>query len=704
MLKYTLLIYIIAGYFISEISNKLFDTLLPRNVFKKPKPFKKNEIKKGIDKDEKSIMKNVDSIDVMFEPRVKRFVPSRTRKTHVVGGLSQSIPDPGDVEKSKYEKAVRFFENIKNEMINMSSKINKQLDSQDISSLNNFKRASEVLKESLATMHSLDIIRNDGSVDFSKYTLDWYSKANMREKYSIEKRKVYDGRKYVDELEILKGDGVKNIYMKGLNEDNERIYELQNNMRVSEFDYAIQNPDANIIVFDGNNYVSSYALRNMGLEHERIVWAGPSVGWTAEFALSAISDNPLPIFDGSAWVLLEKLSIRSILGKHLPSDVNGNSLANTVNFVILNKDGKPILKNTTLVKLLMYYYRDKIYNIETSADVVLIMLLYLNSANELSEKGYLDVSSISTDDEFNLINKTIDRSHKFNKKIKIKKKTFFKIAPFNFFREETQEKTGNESIFAIDDIIKTSLLAKKSQNYNSLYETTKDLWNQIQNMYSASYGFVQSKKIKTNKFVGSKIRNVGFLLRWFNYNKTPSKNINFLVNNFSPLVSISLQLVFFITTMIEQYESSFLGNFSSALKKIFTLGKSGRNPRNYNDLVNFSEVDYLLRTSKANNVQRIIMQIIRMLKKKFLSSSYTPTLLAQYMSIFLSLWVFEGENNISLQNPNISRFKKIFFLTYFVHAVINLKYATFTLSGIVNFVIKAEKGIGNEIIVHTRIP
>ncbi|KNC35907.1 hypothetical protein PFLG_01143 [Plasmodium falciparum RAJ116] len=167
-------------------------------------------------------------------------------------------------------------------------------------------------------------------------------------------RKVYDGRKYVDELEILKGDGVKNIYMKGLNEDNERIYELQNNMRVSEFDYAIQNPDANIIVFDGNNYISSYALRNMGLEHERIVWAGPSVGWTAEFALSAISDNPLPIFDGSAWVLLEKLSIRSILGKHLPSDVNGNSLANTVNFVILNKDGKPILKNTTPVINLKY--------------------------------------------------------------------------------------------------------------------------------------------------------------------------------------------------------------------------------------------------------------------------------------------------------------------------------------------------------------
>ncbi|CAX64131.1 rhoptry neck protein 5 [Plasmodium falciparum NF54] len=690
MLKYTLLIYIIAGYFISEISNKLFDTLLPRNVFKKPKPFKKNEIKKGIDKDEKSIMKNVDSIDVMFEPRVKRFVPSRTRKTHVVGGLSQSIPDPGDVEKSKYEKAVRFFENIKNEMINMSSKINKQLDSQDISSLNNFKRASEVLKESLATMHSLDIIRNDGSVDFSKYTLDWYSKANMREKYSIEK----SIQKIMNKLFKKARKKKKNMKKKKIDAN---IEQLEMDLLVQKFITENLNASKLLKLYDdsANDYVSpmhtdvcgqlgsiifSYMFEKAyksSINHDISYFQKylPRLKYRIQnmiqkgtlLLLEKGLDDSLYTFKSKISDIMEKkfgfndMCTDKCMDETIKADYDLSEYKNEFS------PSKTAQRRADLVKLLMYYYRDKIYNIETSADVVLIMLLYLNSANELSEKGYLDVSSISTDDEFNLINKTIDRSHKFNKKIKIKKKTFFKIAPFNFFREETQEKTGNESIFAIDDIIKTSLLAKKSQNYNSLYETTKDLWNQIQNMYSASYGFVQSKKIKTNKFVGSKIRNVGFLLRWFNYNKTPSKNINFLVNNFSPLVSISLQLVFFITTMIEQYESSFLGNFSSALKKIFTLGKSGRNPRNYNDLVNFSEVDYLLRTSKANNVQRIIMQIIRMLKKKFLSSSYTPTLLAQYMSIFLSLWVFEGENNISLQNPNISRFKKIFFLTYFVH-------------------------------------
>ncbi|EUR72952.1 hypothetical protein PFBG_02153 [Plasmodium falciparum 7G8] len=465
---------------------------------------------------------------------------------------------------------------------------------------------------------------------------------------------------------------------------------------------------------------------------------------------------------------------------------------------------KTAQRRADLVKLLMYYYRDKIYNIETSADVVLIMLLYLNSANELSEKGYLDVSSISTDDEFNLINKTIDRSHKFNKKIKIKKKTFFKIAPFNFFREETQEKTGNESIFAIDDIIKTSLLAKKSQNYNSLYETTKDLWNQIQNMYSASYGFVQSKKIKTNKFVGSKIRNVGFLLRWFNYNKTPSKNINFLVNNFSPLVSISLQLANIIVFDGNNYISSYaLRNMGLEHERIvwagpsvgwtaeFALSAISDNPLpifdgsawvlleklsirsilgkhlpsdvNGNSLANTVNFVILNKDGKPilkNTTQKgpvekavdIIYNKCRMKtdkivlgcihdyggreKKKLLgliSRKCKPTkisirkrsirkILNKLMSSLndpvdiLRIAVDTATRcdhfNRSKNIDNVKTKKNKINYEIFVKSelsiryisVINLKYATFTLSGIVNFVIKAEKGIGNEIIVHTRIP
>ncbi|SBS82905.1 rhoptry neck protein 5, putative (RON5), partial [Plasmodium malariae] len=321
------------------------------------------------------------------------------------------------------------------------------------------------------------------------------------------------------------------------------------------------------------------------------------------------------------------------------------------------------------IKIIMYYYRDKLYNIETASDLILIMLLYLNSATELTEKGFIDISSISTSDKFNLLNTTIDRKKKKKNVKKNKKQNFLKIAPFNFFREEPEERSGNEAIFAIDDIIKTCLLAKTSQNFNYLFEMTKELWNNIQNIYSASYGFVSSRRIKTKRFVTSKIRNVGFIFRWFNYNKKASTNTNFLVHNFSPLISINLQLICRVpdATMIEQYESSFLSNFSSNLKKIFTLGKSSAHPRNYNDLVNFSETDYLLRYSKADKVQRIISQLVKMLKKKFLSIPYTPTLLAQYISLFLSLWVFENEEYISLQNPNVSRFKKLFFLSYFIH-------------------------------------
>lgn len=65
-----------------------------------------------------------------------------------------------------------------------------------------------------------------------------------------------------------------------------------------------------------------------------------------------------------------------------------------------------------VVKMLMYYYRDKLNNIETTADFVLIMLLYLNSATEHTKKGFIDVSSISTTDKFNLLNTTIDKRKK----------------------------------------------------------------------------------------------------------------------------------------------------------------------------------------------------------------------------------------------------------------------------------------------------
>lgn len=169
-----------------------------------------------------------------------------------------------------------------------------------------------------------------------------------------ESRMVYDGRNFVDELSIIKEDGVKKIEMKGINEGYQRIYVLQDGTKVTEFDFGIQNPNANIIVFDGFNYISSRALSIMGLNDERLVWAGDTIGWTAEFALSLISESPVPIFDGHAWVLLDKLSVKSILGEFLPNNVDGNLLASNVNFVVLNKKGKQIMIDETPIINLKY--------------------------------------------------------------------------------------------------------------------------------------------------------------------------------------------------------------------------------------------------------------------------------------------------------------------------------------------------------------
>ncbi|SBT32831.1 rhoptry neck protein 5, putative (RON5) [Plasmodium ovale wallikeri] len=664
-----------------EVSSRFFENILvPKLHIGRHHPVK-NKGKNGkeeisFDKLEKSIMKNVDSINVMFDPKVKKFIPSKSKKAHVV-----------DVEKSKYQKAVRFLEKLNNEMIVLSTKINRELERENYKTLSNYRRASSILKESLATMHALDVIRNDKTVDFSKYTVEWYSHATLKDKYETEKNIQALMNKLFKNKKKKKSVQKKKIDMS--------IRQLETDLLVQRFVTESANVKKLLKEHEGgsSNYVSplhsdvcsQLGSLFMSYQFERTFKSAinQDLGYFKKY-LPRLRFRIHTMIQRGTMILLEKsledalhtfkLKVAELMENKFGfvDMCSHKCVAETVNASYDLDEYKNEFKSTNtlqrradIVKMMMYYYRDKINNIETTADFVLIMLLYLNSATEHTEKGFIDVSSIGTTDKFNLLNTTIDRRKKVKKE---KKKSFLKIAPFNFFREEPEEKSGNESIFAIDDVLKTCSLAKTSQNFSSLYEMNKELWNGIQNIYASSYGFVESRKIKTKSFVTSKIRNVGFAFRWFYYNKGPTPNANFLVNNFSPLVSISLQLTFFLSSMIEQYESSFLANFSATLKKIFTLGTSSSNPRNYTDLVSFAETDYLLRHSKADKVQRIITQSVKMLKKKFLSIPYTPTLLAQYISLFLSLWVFENEKNVSLQNPNVTRFKKLFFLSYFVHS------------------------------------
>ncbi|SBS81172.1 rhoptry neck protein 5, putative [Plasmodium ovale curtisi] len=599
-------------------------------------------------------------------------------------------------------------------MIVLSTKINRELERENYKTLSNYRRASSILKESLATMHALDVIRNDKTVDFSKYTVEWYSHATLKDKYETEKSKKENMRKTKarrgaklqqlmfpnqSSLQPQPQQALRRRCCDSLYAHDMSIRQLETDLLVQRFVTESANGTENLMKkllkeHEGgsSNYVSplhsdvcsQLGSLFMSYQFERTFKSAinQDLGYFKKY-LPRLRFRIHTMIQRGTMILLEKsledalhtfkLKVAELMDKKFGfvDMCSHKCVAETVNASYDLDEYKNEFKSTNtlqrradIVKMMMYYYRDKINNIETTADFVLIMLLYLNSATEHTEKGFIDVSSIGTTDKFNLLNTTIDRRKKVKKE---KKRSFLKIAPFNFFREEPEEKSGNESIFAIDDVLKTCSLAKTSQNFSSLYEMNKELWNGIQNIYSSSYGFVESRKIKTKSFVTSKIRNVGFAFRWFYYNKGPTPNANFLVNNFSPLVSISLQLTFFLSSMIEQYESSFLANFSATLKKIFTLGTSASNPRNYTDLVSFAETDYLLRHSKADKVQRIITQSVKMLKKKFLSIPYTPTLLAQYISLFLSLWVFENEKNVSLQNPNVTRFKKLFFLSYFVH-------------------------------------
>ncbi|KEG00832.1 hypothetical protein YYE_04278 [Plasmodium vinckei vinckei] len=612
------------------------------------------------------------SINVMFDPRMKKVVPSRMRKQHIVGGFAQNTVD---------QSALRFVENMNNQMLVLAKEMNSALQNEKYTALEGHNRLTSIMKESLATMYSLDSLKNANIINFSKYNSDWYATATMKEKYEAAKHL----QSVIDRL-FKTSDKKKNVNEKKINEN---IKQLETDLLLQRF--IMDNANASMLLKkyedNSNKYMAPWYTDVCGqLGH-------PLLSYVFEGTYKHTVNNSLEFFkkyvpklttkitkmveDGDI-ILLDRMFEHSL-------DKFKNKVSNLMNkkvgftdmcskkcfdetieekYKINNYDLVLNPQNTKqrrgdLTRMILYYYKDTINNIEATADITLIMLLHLSSSAKTIEAGHIDLDIAQTTNKKNLMILAGEDDKK-------SKHDLFKIAPYKFFRDP-QDKSYTAPIFAIGDVMKICSLSKKFKNYNSLYEKTKGLWDEIQSLYSASYGFVPSKKIKAQTFISSKIRNVGFLFKWLNSNDVSSTNSNFLVKNYSPLVSLSLQLTFFINTMIEQYESSFLGNFSSALRKIFTLGKSGSNPKNYSDLINFSETDYLLRTQKFDGVQRIINQTVKVLKKKFYSAEFTPKLFAQYVSLFLSLWVFEGEKDISMSNPNISRFKKLFFLSFLVH-------------------------------------
>ncbi|CAD2089297.1 rhoptry neck protein 5, putative [Plasmodium vinckei lentum] len=686
MIKLSILFLLAVSCYASETDGKLHDALIPKSLpfvknFHKNNGKLKNDNKNSFDNYEKKMLSDSSSINVMFDPRMKKVVPSKMRKQHIVGGFAQNTVDQSDVEMGKYETALRFVENMNNQMLVLADEVNSALKNEKYTALEGYSRLSSIMKESLATMYSLDSLKNTNIINFSKYNSDWYSTATMKEKYEAVKHL----QTVIDKL-FPTSNKKKSVNEKKINEN---IKQLETDLLLQRF--IMDNSNASMLLKkyedNGNNYMAPWYTDVCGqLGH-------PLLSYVFEGTYKHAVNNNLEFFrkyvpklttkitkmvENGHIILLDKMfghsmdkfknKVSNLMSKKVGfTDMcSKNCFEDTIEekYKIEKYDLVLNPQNTRqrrgdLTRMILYYYKDTINNIEATADITLIMLLHLSSSAKTIESGHLDIDIAQTTNKKNLMLLAGEGDKK-------SKRDLFKIAPYKFFRDP-QDKSYTASIFAIGDIMKTCSLSKKFKNYSSLYEKTKGLWDEIQSLYSASYGFVPSKKIKAQSFISSKIRNVGFLFKWLNSNDVSSTTSNFLVKNYSPLVSLSLQLTFFINTMIEQYESSFLGNFSSALKKIFTLGKSGANPKNYSDLISFSETDYLLRTKKADAVQRIINQTIKVLKKKFFSAEFTPTLFAQYVSLFLSLWVFEGEKDISMSNPNISRFKKLFFLSFLVH-------------------------------------
>lgn len=63
--------------------------------------------------------------------------------------------------------ALRFVENMNNQMLVLAKEINSALENEKYIALEGYNRLSSIMKEPLATMYSLDSLKNATTIDFS---------------------------------------------------------------------------------------------------------------------------------------------------------------------------------------------------------------------------------------------------------------------------------------------------------------------------------------------------------------------------------------------------------------------------------------------------------------------------------------------------------------------------------------------------------
>ncbi|EKX74262.1 conserved hypothetical protein [Theileria equi strain WA] len=658
-----------------------------------------------------------------------------------LGGVIQSLVDNESILRRKYSQKVKIQHDLSLAITRETAQVVSLLTSGELQKLRmKHPLVFQRLVEPLQTQHALNILLSKDMNRMKRYNKNWYSYAkNDDKKALLDELRNYCGNKalYASNIKQPKK-------MKKSREDVYKKLELFHN------DYQCQ-----LVVRE--NQISEKILRTFEQQSGLYIAPlynsiSPSIGnkWLLskfEQYFSQSANLNLDLLGKTAYSLIGRFMLMVENGTVLPTSPSSQVALSSLTTILSNimegivepttflgkkkyygfmnmcdvkcAEGlfKPksnffykelLNKQLEILKWVTAFYNDDLLRIDTSAQKLLLEIMYRTTRDPGFLRSYksvrLNIKSEFEDKDKSFIelDTPIPVPIKFQKLERVTKNTGqlqdvtdenkptkspimgkFKIFMSRFlsgFRKQGSSvdnkalsssivpyevfKTPKNIVASLDNLFLDTFyniadyIKSAAEHENNVYYETLNTFVLIQNIHGAIHSFEDKK---TKSLASSKT--LGAVFRWLNMN--PREHLSHIPNKFLPFTSLSLQLMFFLQNVVESYTMSFLGSLKGFFRGLIKFGFKGRfRPKTYAQLYEFLEPHVVYNSGKYLNSLDIISSMVSKFKDLFLSKPAIPSPIIQYITVFVGLWAKGASGDFSMSDINMDRVRKTFFLSY----------------------------------------
>ncbi|KAK2197727.1 hypothetical protein BdWA1_000730 [Babesia duncani] len=331
-------------------------------------------------------------------------------------------------------------------------------------------------------------------------------------------------------------------------------------------------------------------------------------------------------------------------------------------------------KQREILKLVSMYLRDDLFKIDTAVQKTLVQIMYrttkdpkfreskkrtrleLKSEILKNKEGHSFVQIPSVFKSF--MNRFLSGYRQMGKKVNNKGGSA-DIKPYNVFKSPNKITASlDDGLISMVELMTDVINSDSNEHGINLYYLALNVWVQVQGYHEAIHGF-ESQKSKAN----TQSKTLGALFRFLNMN-LPS-HLSHLPKLYLPVVSLVMQLLFFLQNNIEGYERNMLKSIMGLFKGLKRLNlRLTAGPKDFQQLFEYLEPHVIYNKSKYSGAMGVMETLVSEFKETFMAKPAIPAPVVQLISTFVGLWVKGKAEVLDLASRDIDRVRKIFLLNY----------------------------------------